>query len=154
MIAAGEPTPKAAVLGLAGLTSSPAYITQTSAMKLAKTYAQEHLPSGSRTKEAAEHTMKKKALTRLLRDGQQPTEADVTGLRDSDFKSAARDAQTTELGALVSHFTMDQGMKIFEKASPDEKRDLIPILIKRSMTAKDVDPEKMQEYAKMIQDAQ
>ena len=49
---------------------------------------------------------------------------------------------------------MDQGMKIFEKASPDEKRDLIPILIKRSMTAKDVDPEKMQEYAKMIQDAQ
>lgn len=119
--------------GLVGVTKAPASVNKSSAQALADQINSDARPNATRTSEQAEHGKLRSRLTGMLRIGKGQDEL-TTALRNGDISpkeavAIQHAARMTTLQASVNHLSLNDAERVYEKASPDEKKQLEPILL-------------------------
>lgn len=130
-IEAGEDPRVAIPMALSGITSAPAYISRSPAQKLAYAFTIENIPQGSRNSEQAEASEKRKELVKRMRHGGSATDEEMKQYSKLQMKLIEKQAKQTPFQAIMSRLTSDQSMKVWERASEEEKQQVRePILRK------------------------
>lgn len=129
------------VAGLVGVTQAPAYASKTAAQELADELNAEKMPTSARTQEQADHSALRSQIIGQERAGQQTgllAKSEAEGkITPHDASYISRMAGMTRLQASVSHLSIDDAQKVLEKATPDEKREIAPIIAqKKARSAK------------------
>lgn len=121
---------------VAGLTQpSPGYISNTPAEEKAHEINREKLPVGSRTKEEFEKGKLKKELRVHYEKTGDTSKIDAAldagQITAKEEKQIYKDAELSTLARLTKNMSYNEIVKVIEKASPDELKELIPIFNKK-----------------------
>src|SRR5262249_49752680 len=157
----GTPTSQQ-LRAFAGLGPAPSYINQTPAEELAQAYSEASRPQGSRTKEQFERSQLKSHLSRQLKlaqgDADKLSQAqaavraaqDSGKLADKDIMDIAERHAGSHLGAMFKHLTLEQGLNVWDKASPAERKQLRDMLINKIGTVVNLPPAKLKQLTPRI----
>jgi hypothetical protein len=143
---ADDPTWKAALLGVTGMTAAPAYITQTKAIKLANQYLGERLPTKPRTKEQVESSQKHAKLVRTLRTGKTVSKEDMKGMTSDQYSRALKEASMSPLSAKVGRLSLEQALDVYAVSDKEEKKQLFQAVINKRERLKSISPTLLKYY--------
>lgn len=123
--------------GLVGITQAPADVNKSDAQNLADRITRESMPTRSRTSEEAVASQLRGRLIATVRQGNQAELS--TALRNGQITpkqaTAIQHAATmTPLQLAVSHMDLNNAQRVFEKATPEERRQLQPLIAKKQNT--------------------
>lgn len=119
--------------GLVGVTKAPASVNKSSAQALADQINSDSRPTAARTSEQADASKLRGRLTGMIRAGNGQAELS-TALRNGDItptqaRAIQHAASMTTLQASVSHLGLNDAERVYEKATPEEKRQLEPVMV-------------------------
>lgn len=109
-------------------------VSRTKAEKLAADITQSYMPDRTTTPvERARHQLRKHIIQEGERGNWKPLyDARSKGLFDAeDSRQLRHDVQLGPLAARVNHFKYPDFMKIYEAATPEEKKQLDPIRLRK-----------------------
>jgi Transglycosylase SLT domain len=130
----GQSVPRQ-VAGFLGIKNAPKDIDASDAMALTRQYLGERSPSGAITKD---QMAKREAMRDLEKDirnkiaiGEKVNKYTAQGvLTQDDAKRAIKTSTDGPLVAGFHHLTLEQKLDVMDKASPDERKLLKPVLVK------------------------
>ena len=143
-----------------GITPAPAAASQGPGEQLAHDIASEK--SGeARTPAKVAHSQLKANLERSLREHKTMPEDVAAAVRGGhltrrDLRDAARWSHETPLDRTMSSFTLEEAMRVYRKATAEEKREIRPLLRKKAVSAMRAAPpaeraDIAREYAEALQ---
>ena len=147
---AGEPIPKAALMGFSGLTSAPGYISQDNPTQLANKYLRERIPPATRSKEQVESAKRRTDLVRKLRSGGSMAEEDKKGLSQRQIQTAISESKKSPLAAKVARITLKQGLEVYKTSDPEQQKDLRNVLINKRSRMGELSKPLADDYAKTL----
>jgi hypothetical protein len=121
------------LLPVVGITPAPASINQTKAEELAKQFIQEKMGNIPRTKEEAQKSDLKREIVTDLRL-QKPASDDIKQayqqgiITQKDVTAAKEVAKNTPIVNTVKHLGLEESLQVFDKATPEEKQLLKPLI--------------------------
>lgn len=123
--------------GLVGITQAPDDVNKSDAQNLADRITRESMPTRARTSEEAVASQLRGRLIATVRQGNQAELS--TALRNGQITpkqaTAIQHAATmTPLQLAVSHMDLNNAQRVFEKATPEERRQLQPLIAKKQNT--------------------
>jgi len=121
---------------LAGFTQpSPGYISNTPAEEEAYKILKENQPIGSRTKAEFEKSQLKSQLRQEVKNTGKTSNIDKAikegKLTGKDKQKIIKDSKKDTLERVTNGFTVNEVIKVMEKANAEEKKQLMPILKKK-----------------------
>ena len=148
---AAKQNPGDVLLGQLGFQPSAAFIQNDSALNLAHEYSLSNRTPGTRTKEQAEHSKALAAVEQMYRTGKVDRAA-IDRLRKEGKlpgNSVSRAAMESRFPAIVTasrSLSIEQILNVFEKATPEEQKQLRPYVERKSAQIDDIpDPERRQQ---------
>ena len=138
------------LMPMIGITPAPSDINKTPAEKLAEEMIRERIPAGTRTKEDYDATQLKKAAVRAMKQGNGPKAQEIIkGLLQSGDLSLKgvgplmEQAKHPYLYNLVNHLQDYAAVhKVYELASPAERAQLDPLIMKKDRSEMKSNPVK------------
>lgn len=132
---AGQPTAQK-VLPFIGITPAPAALERSGAERLAADFARSNIPPGARTKEEARRREEEHNLARMVRQGKKIGPELAKALRSGTVTAAEarRAIATARMDPLAREFEtlhIEQALKVWAKATPEERKKLRPWLLKK-----------------------
>jgi hypothetical protein len=123
-----------------GITPAPKSLDQTKAENLAREFVQRSIPAGGRTQEQADRQQLERDIAQSVRSkkpvGDQVREAIQQGkLTPRQAVETLRDSQLTPLQRNFKRLTVDQSFQVWNAATPAEKQELKPMLVKKATAA-------------------
>jgi hypothetical protein len=117
------------VAGFFGFPKAPAYVDQTPAEQLATKYIAGHREVGGRTSQQAEAADSRSAIRNIYRRGGDATDAIQRGLnkgviRKRELPGLRKQAQQPKLLGLISSLSVAEQMKVYDKASDEERQQI------------------------------
>ena len=141
---------------LVGIMPATSEFTKTPAQKLASELVHSRMPNDAMTAEAFEKRKIKNKIEMQLRNGdpeamQALIDARKEGkLTPYDIRDIQRDRRFSVFQNTFKRLSLEEAMKVYELATPDEKKSVRPLLAKKADTLKRMDPEKRMEVAKAL----
>jgi hypothetical protein len=127
------------VESLFGITPAPATVYRTKAEDLMQSY----LPPLHRTKEEAEAARARRSLRQAMRSGDHDASAGLIAggtLTSRQVQNAQRMSGMTPLQIGFQRLTADQAIQVYEVASPEERREIRPMLEHKGALIKNAPP--------------
>ncbi len=130
-----EPLTKQAS-GLVGFTRAPGYIAQSKAEEAAGEFIRSHIPEGARTQEQFERSQLKAEFKKRYRDGEPVLKEAIAKVREgkltrADVDDIRRAKHFTPLQEMVKRLTVEEALKVWDVAAPDEKKELKRVLLQK-----------------------
>jgi N12 class adenine-specific DNA methylase len=122
-----------------GITPAPSSIEKSSASLLASELAAGNIPPGNRTREQVERTKEERTIAELARTGR-PVSAEIgKALRAgtvtmAEVRRALAGAHMDPLARTFKSLQLDQALKVWGKATPEERQKLRPLLLQKGKT--------------------
>lgn len=117
-----------------GFSPAPSYITRTDL----ENYLRDLQPPSSRTLAQAAQAEDRRSIRDLLRQGNRQGAADVAkagGLTQRQVQSAVSSSRLSTLQRQFQSTTLEQAIHGYELATPEERRDIRPVLLRKVTTA-------------------
>ncbi len=146
---AKEPAVQAAITSGLGITSAPAYITRSNAQKLAMQYLADKIPAGSRTREKAERSKRRKGLVRRFRADEEVTPEELEGFAGTERKGILAESRLTPLQASVKRLSLRESLDVFLQGTAEERKQLWPIIAAKRNNARTIDQELAEYYVEV-----
>jgi hypothetical protein len=117
------------VAGYLGFTKAPKYIEQTRAQQLAYELGQKHREVGGRTRQAGERSQAMSGIRQIYKrhgnPAEQIKEAEAKGqITARDVPKLRQQATKPPLDAAIRGLTAMEMLQVFDKASPDERKEI------------------------------
>jgi protein-tyrosine-phosphatase len=139
------------VLGQLGFQSAPSYVQNSDALNAAREYGRDNRPPGTKTKDQAEHLKAFDAVVQMYRnravDRDQIQRYVKEGkLTPASASKAAMESRQPQILLASRSLSVEQLLNVYEKATPDEKRVLYPMVARKAPQIRDIsDPDRRQE---------
>jgi len=123
-----------------GITPAPAEMNQGPAERFTRELQHEHGGGETVSKEDAERRRLRNELTRALRSGKTAPAEVIEARRQGkmsieDVRQAVRSSKETPLQAAFVHLTLDDALRTYKVANPEERKALRPLLLKKAQAA-------------------
>jgi hypothetical protein len=126
-----------------GVTPAPADVNKTKAEKLVSEYGADRTPQGARTQEETKRSDLKRKMYVALRKGEVEKAKnffkegkDDKILRPRDYIDTVKKARKSPLINSFSHLTYEQALRVMDVATPEEQRQLRPLLLRKKLNAR------------------
>lgn len=133
-------TPLQKALPMIGVMPAAQKVTNTPAQKLASEYARDSMPVGGRTQAQADKSNAERKIVQQIRAGKTSAIPDAIragAIKDSDASGLIKRASETPLQSSFQYLALDKAEAVFKVANPDEKKQLMPMMLtKRDNAAK------------------
>lgn len=119
------------LLAVLGVNPAPRFIGQTPAERASAEYWQNQRAVGGVRPEQFERSGAKRLLVKQIQHGEAPSisEALAKGtIKPNDVKALYERANTSALSSQVKHMPLEEAERIYEKATPKEKRELESVM--------------------------
>ena len=135
MLHAAKEHPGDVALGQLGFQPAPASIQNTAAMNLAREYAMDNRPPGTKTQDQAAHFKALDAVTRMYREDavdqdQIDKYMDQGILTDREVQKAERESDEDPLYRVAKNLSIEQLLNVWTKADQSEQDAIEPLLWK------------------------
>ena len=133
------------IQGFVGITPAPSALEKTKAELLASDLARAHAPEGTRTKEQTARSEAEHTISRLARTGK-PVAAevrkDITSgtITAADARRALSTAHMDPLARAFKSLGLADALKVWNAATPEEKRKLKGLLVVKGKALADKSP--------------
>jgi hypothetical protein len=143
MLAEAKKHPGDVALAQLGFQPAPAFIQNSPALNMAREYNRDNRPPGTKTQEQSDHYKALDAVVEMYRSGdvddkQIDRYVEKGVLSDKDVDKAARESDQQPIARAVQNLSIEQMLNVWEKASPDEREAMEPILARHE---RDIDKE-------------
>jgi hypothetical protein len=125
---------------MVGISPAPTDLNQSPAERMAREYSAARTPDEPRTKASAERRDLRQSLARALRQ-KKPIPADVLAARKAgtltrrDMAEALRESRGSALVNSFTHLGIEEALRVFRAATPEEKTTLRAALKKKGLAA-------------------
>jgi hypothetical protein len=125
-----------------GITRAPAALERTGAERLATELMREQIPEGGRTHEQAARRDAEREIAQLARQGKEYADKARDYLKrgvltERDLRDTFRDLGTPPLERTFNRLSLESALRVWEKASAEERRGLRPMLLRKAEALKD-----------------
>jgi polyhydroxyalkanoate synthesis regulator phasin len=119
-----------------GFKRAPQSVERTAAERLADELARQEIPAGGRTAQEAARRDAEHEITRLARTGKDWREAARAAIAAgtvtaADVRAALKRAELRPLAAQVRGLSIENALKVWKAATPEERRMLRPEMVKK-----------------------
>ena len=133
---------------LVGIMPAPRHVSRSTAESLMDTYAAAHRSQGARTQEQAERSDLRRSIIRDMRLGrtaeaQAKLQAAISQgkLSQSDRAYIHKESRLNPLVAEFEGLRLDEALKVWDVATSEERKALLPILRKKGQNLRSIPPE-------------
>lgn len=148
-------TPEKSAAGFLGFTKAPYYMSYSPAEQLVSELMRDRMPQGTRTREDFERSLKERKAIAAIKRGETTLKSAIADgaierRRETVVKSKIKD---TPIQYGVSRLDVKGAMKVWEKATPDERAEIKKIIISKIENSQSITDEEKRNYRKQIRES-
>jgi hypothetical protein len=124
------------LLPFVGVTPAPTDVNRSKAERMIAKYLTEKLPKGSRTKEEYGKAKFKRETVRRMRSGEEFSSGLVEAIKNGvvtadEVREMLREAKESPIEVRFKRLPLEQALKVYGVATPEEKKILQPVLVEK-----------------------
>ena len=119
---------RSVAVSVTGITSAPAYLTRSPAMKLMLSYLADQSPQGARSEAAGQVREQRGRIRNAVRQGREPLPEDMYGLTADQVASAMAEGRQPMFGSLFKRLSLGPALNVFSASSDEERAHTVEML--------------------------